>query len=39
MPVGIRKNDSIQARDPDFAGGANRPSLSEARRNDEMIGA
>lgn len=38
-PVCFWEDDLIQARDPDFAGGANRPSLSEARRNYEMIGA
>ena len=38
-PVCFWEDDLIQTRDPDFSGGANRPSLSEARRNYEMIGA
>lgn len=38
-PICFWEDDLIQTRDPDFAGGANRQSLSEARRNYEMIGA
>ncbi|NIF43775.1 hypothetical protein F3J14_23415 [Burkholderia sp. Tr-862] len=38
-PVCFWEDDLIQTRDPHFVGGANRPSLLEARRNYEMIGA
>lgn len=38
-PVCFWEDDLVQARDPHFSGGANRPSLLDARRNYEMIGA
>jgi rubredoxin len=38
-PVCFWEDDNIQFRDPTFRGGANRPSLEEARRNYQAIGA
>lgn len=33
------EHDSVQSNNPDYAGGANRPSLREAQRNFERFGA
>lgn len=38
-PVCFWEDDGVQWRDPDYAGGANKPSLREARRNFEECGA
>lgn len=38
-PVCFWENDSVQLADPEFAGGANRASLREARNNYQRIGA
>ncbi|MBV8085759.1 MAG: hypothetical protein JO247_13200 [Chloroflexi bacterium] len=33
------EDDNVQFQDPSFSGGANHPSLEEARRNFEQFGA
>ena len=33
------EDDNVQAKDPDFSGGANEPSLNEAKKNFKEIGA
>lgn len=38
-PVCYWDDDPVQDRDPDFEGGANRPSLNQARENFRRIGA
>jgi hypothetical protein len=38
-PVCFWEDDDVQFRDPDHSGGANRVSLSEARRNFKSIRA
>jgi hypothetical protein len=38
-PVCNWEDDFVQATDPDFAGGANHVSLSQARKNFAMFGA
>jgi hypothetical protein len=38
-PVCFWEDDERQNRDPGYAGGANRPSLDEARRNFAALGA
>lgn len=38
-PVCFWEDDWQQADDPDYAGGANRMSLNEARKNFQRIGA
>ena len=38
-PVCFWEDDNVQFADPDFAGGANTMSLSEARRNYTTLGA
>ena len=38
-PVCFWEDDPVQDRDPEFAGGANEPSLNEARRNFRELGA
>ena len=38
-PVCWWENDAVQFRDPDYDGGANRPSLLEARATYQRIGA
>ena len=38
-PVCLWEDDNIQARNPDFYGGANMVSLNEAKRNFEIFGA
>lgn len=38
-PVCFWENDNVQNDDPSFPGGANRPSLLEARRNFTQFGA
>ena len=38
-PVCFWEDDLVQLRWPDFAGGANRPSLIEAQQNFQQIGA
>ena len=38
-PICFWEDDAVQAADPWFAGGANKPSLAEAQRIYEAIGA
>mgnify|MGYP001285326839 CR=1 FL=1 len=38
-PVCFWEDDNVQYNDPTFCGGANRPSLEEARRNYQAFGA
>jgi hypothetical protein len=38
-PVCYWEDDNIQFRDPEYKGGANRVSLSEARKNYKLFGA
>jgi hypothetical protein len=38
-PVCFWEDDLVQFNDPDYAGGANRVSLNEARQNFTKIGA
>lgn len=38
-PVCCWEDDPVQSKDPDLAGGANKPSLNEARENYERFGA
>ena len=38
-PVCFWEDDNVQFDDPDFAGGANRVSLSQARINYHLFGA
>jgi hypothetical protein len=38
-PICFWEDDYVQNRDPDFRGGANVPSLNEARRNYARFGA
>jgi hypothetical protein len=38
-PVCFWEDDPVQGQDPDYAGGANAPSLNEARRNFAAYGA
>ena len=38
-PVCFWEDDPVQDYDPDYAGGANEPSLNEARRNFKQFGA
>jgi hypothetical protein len=38
-PVCFWEDDPVQARDPDYAGGPNRVSLKEAKRNFAAFGA
>lgn len=38
-PVCFWEDDDVQLDNPDFAGGANRPSLNQARSNYRMFGA
>ena len=38
-PVCFWEDDNVQFDDPTFAGGANDPSLEEARRNFQTFGA
>lgn len=37
-PVCYWEDDPVQSRDPNFSGGANKPSLNEARRNFGQLG-
>jgi len=38
-PVCFWEDDQVQSADPDYRGGANNPSLSEARKNFTAFGA
>ena len=38
-PVCFWEDDGVQLDDPDYPGGANKPSLREAQRNFQAIGA
>ena len=38
-PVCYWEDDPVQAKEPDYAGGANDVSLNEARRNYRQLGA
>lgn len=38
-PVCFWEDDQVQFRDPDYEGGANRPSLRQAQRNFATFGA
>ncbi len=38
-PVCDWEDDNVQSEDPDYAGGANKVSLNEARRNFAAFGA
>lgn len=38
-PVCFWEDDEVQGEDPDFSGGANDPSLNEARKNYNEFGA
>ena len=38
-PVCFWEDDNVQFEDPDYTGGANRVSLSQARENFRLLGA